>query len=218
MTPTVERFRGLARSSPWRWDAVSFALTSFLDPVRATVVRPDRLRVVDARGRVVVDGAQAPTDRGGRRPEPALDGDGLSTAPRRVDQERDSVPMWQSYLWCAVLDPAELADGVDGNPGTDVLSVRAVVHHGREAWEAQLRPRETYAPLCGCCALLRNEVSDRYEGHGQGPYADGHRVRLDVETGICVLRAEVGGPQDGVRHDVRVTDVRPGTPRARILP
>ena len=77
MTPTPERFRRLARSSPWRWDAVSFALTwPITPPVTATVVRPDRLRVVDAHGLVLADGVDEVTDRGGRRPAPLLDDDG----------------------------------------------------------------------------------------------------------------------------------------------
>lgn len=180
--------------------------------------RPDRLRVVDARGLVLADGVSEPTDRGGRRPDPALDDDGLATAPRRVDQEQDSTPMWVSYLWCAALDPAELADGVDGEPGAKVLSVRAVAHHGREAWEALVRPTEAYAALCGCCSLLPCEVSDRYEGLPLRTYADHHVVRLDVLTGVCVLTREVGGPRDGVGHDLRITDVRPERRRARLLP
>lgn len=186
--------------------------------VRATVERPDRLRVVDEHGLLLADGVHEPTDRGGTRPDPLLDDDGLATAVRRVDQERDSVPMWTSYLWSAALDPAELADGTDGATAVEVLSVRAVAHQGREAWEARVRPTASYAALCGCCALLRNEVSDRDEGLAPGTYADAHVVRLDVETGVCVLTREVGGPRDGVVHDLRLTEVRPGRPLARLLP
>ena len=217
MTPTVERFRRLARSSPWRWDAIAFTLDwPVTAPVQATVERPDRLRVVDHHGLVVTDGAFEPTGRGGTRPDPDLDDDGLATAVRRVDCERDSVPMWTSYLWSALLDPAELADGVDGDPAVDVVSLQGVTHHGREAWEAVVRPRPSYAPLCACCALLPCARADVLEGQPLSTYADAHLVRLDVATAVCVLSREVGGPRHGRGHDLRLTQVRPGPARRRL--
>lgn len=221
MTPTPERFGRLARSSPWRWDAVSFTCTWSGRPgVRATVQRPDRLRVEDLRGKVLFDGVQgigpvvatltSEGGDGGRvpdRPEPVFDDDGLVRSARRVWTEPDGAPMWQDYRWVAMLDPAELVDGTDGAPGTELLALQAVEHGGRAAWEAVLRPTAQYEPRCSCCPLLWSEVSDAYEDRVQGPYADAHRVRLDVQTGICVLTAEVGGPRDGEGHDLRLERV-----------
>lgn len=213
MTPTAERFRRLARSSPERWHEVSFDLAWALHDVRVTVRRPDRVRVVAPDSRLLFDGAQEPTRRG-PRPAPSFDEDGLVTTLRRADLEDDTVPMWQSYRFVALLDPAELADGLDGRPGVEVLELAEVAHAGRPAWEARVRPTEDYAPLCTCCALLRCEVADRYEGRPVGEYPDHHLVRLDVATGLCVLSAEVGGPRDGEGHDVQLREVRMGPGRS----
>ncbi len=201
MTP-VEGFRALARSSPERWTSVSFASTSsWRAPVTATVRRPDRLHVVDAAGTVLASGAVA-LQRGGWRPTPE------PGAPRRADQDLDTVPVWRDYHWIAVLDPAELADGVDGEPGTEVHELRQVEHHGRPALEALLVPTGAYAPRCTCCPLLPCALCDRLEGLPEHERPDAHRVRLDLETAVCVQTVEVGGPAPGVTHDLRITAVR----------
>ena len=38
-------------------------------------------------------------------------------------------------------------------------------------------------------------------------YPDAFRVRLDVQTGVCVLTAEIGGLRPGTGHDVRIEAV-----------
>lgn len=221
MTPTVERFGRLARSSPWRWSAVAFTCTWSDRPgVHARVERPERMRVEDLSGVVLFDGVQrigpvvaeltSDGGSGGRvpdRPAVAFDDDGLVRSVRRVWREPDGAPMWQDYRWVAMLDPVELVDGGDGGPGVELLDLSAVEHGGREAWEAVLRPTPAYEPRCACCPLLWSEVSDAHEGLVRGPYAEAHRVRLDVETAVCVLTAEVGGPRDGQGHDLRLLSV-----------
>ena len=38
-------------------------------------------------------------------------------------------------------------------------------------------------------------------------YADAHRVRLDVQTGVCVLTEEIGGSEAGSGHEVLIEAV-----------
>lgn len=38
-------------------------------------------------------------------------------------------------------------------------------------------------------------------------YADAHRVRLDVQTGVCVYTEELGGSSAGSGHDMRIEAV-----------
>ena len=232
MTPTVERFRRLARSSPYRWDELAFTCAWTDRAVRAVVRRPDRLRVEDGDGHLLFDGRQgigpvvsALTSDGsgvGRvppRPPAVLDEDGLHTVPRLPWREPDGVPMWQDYRWVAMLDPAELADGTDGEPGTELLELREVEHHGRAAWQALLRPTAVYEPRCSCCPLLWSresvaaEVAAGLPEPERATYAEAHLVRVDVQTGVCVLTREEGGPRDGQGHDLRISGVHVGTAR-----
>ena len=138
------------------------------------------------------------------RPEPVLDEDGLVTndrAARGTTGRRCRI--WQDYRFVAVLDPYELSVDVD------VLEVRAVEHGGRPTWEALLHPSAAYEPRCACCPLLRTRECDEAEGLPlQGAYADAHRVRLDVGTGVCVSAREVGGPADGSGHELVLLEAR----------
>jgi len=117
-----------------------------------------------------------------------------------------------NYYDMAVLDPVELADGGEGGPGAMIEDLRVVDHHGREAWEAVLRPTADYDPLCPCCALL---LSDLLEDAGLGlreddpsfVYPDSHRVRIDVATGVCVSNEQLGGTRNGSGHDIRIEAV-----------
>lgn len=223
MTPTPQRFRRLARSSPYRWDALAFDVAWPDRALRARVRRPDLLRVEDDRGKLLSAGRQgvgpvlAPLTADGSgepyvpsRPPAVLDDDGLHTVPRVPWHEPDGAPMWQDYRWVAMLDPVELGDGTDGEPGTELLELREVEHAGRPAWEALLRPTDDDEPRCSCCPLLQSAQSAAAEGLPEpvgAPYADAHLVRLDVQTGVCVLTREVGGPRDGQGHDLRITGV-----------
>jgi hypothetical protein len=168
-------------------------------------------------------------------PTPALDDDGLVHAHRDRDSRTGyDAPMFGSYQWVAVLDPVELADGDDhgwsddrdldvvaagdataGLFGTTVGDVALVDHHGRDALAATVVPTTGYAPRCDCCALLHSEISDRRlaDGgvdwsHPHGfAYADSFRVRLDVQTGVCVQLEQVGGSEPGVHMEVDIEAV-----------
>ena len=206
-----------------RWNGPSPA---GLPAVRAWLRRPDLLRVerLDGTLDLVVreerprSAGMALTVDGGRplppRPlpgavRPVYDVDGL-VEQRPEDVDCDD-PMYQSYDWVAMLDPVELSAGVA------LEAVREVSHRGRPAWEAVAHPGVGYDPRCSCCPLLPSAESDRLEAEGGGLtmrdhdpgllYAEAHRVRLDVETGVCVLTEEVGGTRAGYGHDVEIEAV-----------
>lgn len=182
------------------------------EPVRVRVARPDLVRVERLDGTVVHEQRQGSVGGGGAvltsdgrhvpyvaplPPAPDLDDDGLVTTARRPWTEGPEVPMWRDYRFVAVLDPYELSDGVD------VLELAEVEHGGRPAWEALLLPTPGYQPRCACCSLMQTRDTDLMEGMDPLPaYADAHRVRLDVGTGVCVRTREVGGPWDGQGHDL----------------
>lgn len=218
MDPTPERFRRLARSAPYRWRALLLegAWGSRVSAVRLRVERPDRLRVERPDGSVLEEVRQGSLGNGavltsdGRHvpyvpppaPLPDLDVDGLVTTERQPWNDGPEVPFWQDYRFVAVLDPYELSAGVD------VLDLQAVDHGGRPAWEALLRPTSSYEPRCSCCPLMRTRDTDRMEGLApRAGYAEAHRVRLDVETGVCVSAREVGGPDPGSGHDLVLLEV-----------
>ena len=218
MDPTPERFRRLARSAPYRWRSLLLVGTwgPWVDPLRIGVEQPDRVRVERLDGSLLHEGRQgslgasAVLTSDGRSvpyvpspPVPDLDEDGLVTV-RGHPWDGPEIPMWQDYRFVAVLDPYELAHGVD------VLEVRAVEHAGRRAWEAVLRPTGAYDPRCACCPLMRTRGTDLAEGLEPLPaYADLHRVRLDVGTGVCVQAREVGGPTDEQGHHLEILRAMP---------
>jgi hypothetical protein len=234
MEVTEERFWALARSSPWRWSSLRFVRTrrgrdGFGADVRAWLRRPDALRVEDLEGHLLQrELGAAPwtvgllTPDGGRelplRPPssvtPVFGSDGLvRERPSDWDVDFDD-PLFQDDAWVAMLDPVELADGDDGRPGTTLEGLRTVEHHGREAWEAIVRPTSSYAPRCSCCALLLSEVSERRLAEEGGPaqetsfeFADAHLVRLDLGTGVCVHVEQLGGDRAGWTDDVRIEQV-----------
>ena len=220
MDPTAERFRRLARSAPYRWSRLVWEGTTGPGdlPVRVLAVQPDHVRVERLDGALVgqesagslATGAAWTSD--GRSvpyvpPLPAppeVDADGLVTSSRRPWTDGPEVPFWQDYRFVAVLDPYELSDGVE------VLELAAVDHGGRPAWEALLRPTAEYEPRCGCCPLMHTRETDVMEGRDPLPaYADLHRVRLDVATGVCVRAREVGGPRPGLGHDLVIVQASP---------
>ena len=112
-------------------------------------------------------------------------------------------PMWGNYVWSAMLDPVELADGADldgQRPRQDVTGVLVsevtqVDHRGRRTWQAVCRPVvESYDPRCGCCPLLDSVASRLLEYGPDDPNLAADReslptaylVSLDVRTGIVV--------------------------------
>ena len=216
MDPTPERFRRLARSAPYRWRTLVLEGTwssYVVEPVRVRVEQPDHVRVERVGGGLLHEVQQGSIGGGGAvlsdgsfvpyvpppPPTPELDADGLVTTERRPWDEGPEVPMWQDYRFVAVLDPYELSAGVE------LDELRAVEHGGRDTWEALLRPTPAYEPRCACCPLMRTRNTDLMEGLPPLPaYADAHRLRLDVQTGVCVQAREVGGPTDGSGHELVV--------------
>ena len=231
LSPTAETFLALARSSPWRWSTLRFTARGLPDaefpPVRAWLRRPDRLRVETLAGelrQIVREAGPAVavlTPAGGYRLDPSPDApllraDGL-VERRPGDRWAYDAPMYQNYRWVALLDPLELADGIDRDTGATVPAlvvddVRGVEHGGRPAWEAVVRTTPAYEPRCGCCPLLRSlEVDVREYGprseHVLDEYPEAYRVRLDIGTGVCVLTAALGGPEPGELHTLGIEAV-----------
>ncbi|GAB3115761.1 hypothetical protein GCM10027055_24210 [Janibacter alkaliphilus] len=226
MELTERTFRGLARSSPWRWQSVHLVRHAHGGApeeavigarVEAWIRRPGLMRVVaDGRTEVFRERARAAArystrtwGRGGRRRTlarpgtviPAVDADGLVTVrPPDTVVDLDD-PMWQSYAWIAMLDPAELADGdpdrdpalpagaepppLDPDPypwagwpsyaapvGVEVSDLRETERAGRRTWWARAVPTSAYQPRCSCCPLLPSEVADRIEAEDGGPPLD----------------------------------------------
>lgn len=193
--PTADAFAALARSSPERWTTLRFTRrASSSSPVRAWLRRPDRLRVEDLEGRL------------------------LRVVHERPGPGRPDAPMFENYTWVAMLDPVELADGVDPGSGAAAAGARTsgvveVAHAGRPAWEAVLAPTAAYQPRCSCCSLLRSREVDERLLSGGGPgallgaYPTATRVRLDVATGVCVLVEDLDGTSPGVRLEVGIEAV-----------
>ena len=201
--------------------------------VRAWLRRPDALRVESDDGGLLraertpaptvgILGPGAGTTRtlvwASQTDPPALRPDGF--VAERPDDPLVTYddPMHDSYHWVAMLDPAELADGRDhhnGLPAAGPLEYRSlseVEHHGRAAWEAVVVPTATYEPRCGCCPLLRTREVDHLEYDGRpeyllAAYAEAFRVRLDLQTGVCVLTDELGGLRPGKGHVLRIEAV-----------
>jgi hypothetical protein len=232
-TPSADTFSALARSSPWLWSTLRFTARGLPDDgfpaVRAWLRRPDLLRVEALDGALLQIVRQAgpavavlTSDRGqslgpGGLPRPVVvRPDGL-VGRRPADRWSYDAPMYQNYRWVALLDPRELADGVDRDtdatvPALVVDDVREVEHGGRPAWEAVVRTTPAYEPRCGCCSLLRSlevdiqEYGPRSE-HVLDEYPEAYRVRLDVETGVCVSAEGIGARAPGRSHDVRIEAV-----------
>ncbi|MHB8295724.1 MAG: hypothetical protein ACYDH5_14090 [Acidimicrobiales bacterium] len=240
MEPTAERFRALARSSPWRWRTLRFTVSWQGYPsvpattaVRAWLARPDALRVESLDGTLLVatdepprPGSYAMLTTGGGQvlpdPPPALEvapvyGSDCLVAERPGAARYDD-PMYQSYHWVAMLDPVEMADGADPRWPVGAAVEAPVVldevvevdHGGRTAWEARARPGATYWPRCACCPLLPSSQSVALDSPGMQPgfvFADAHRIRLDLQTGVCVGSEELGGPHNGWGHHVQIEAV-----------
>jgi hypothetical protein len=220
------RFTGHRPGQTWR-----------SDDVRAWVRRPDRLRVetlggellqvvreerqqIGVLGRPVGRTVELPWVGEQGAPSPEVRPDGLvARRPSSWALDVDD-PMYQDYFWVAMLDPVELADGGfrapdPAVPALDVDTVAEVDHGGRPAWEAVVRPTEDYEPRCACenCALLRSRYVDVREVDGGGhnevldEYPTAFRVRLDAQTGVCVLTSAIGGVAPGVTHELRIEAV-----------
>lgn len=116
---------------------------------------------------------------------------------------------YRDYHWIACLDPVELADGDPdrGLLGTSIDDVHCIDHGGRPSWSATVIAGPAYEPRCACCPLLPSAVADRLEGIPPTDYADAHLVVLDRATGICVSTTELGGPRNGLGHEILINEV-----------
>lgn len=217
--PTAEDFRALARSSPWLFRTLH--LTHRLTgesgrqrpgSVEAWLDRPSRRLTVQGPGgvEVAMDPPYATSGPVGPAREPLLRADGLVRwrPPGWAYDHGD--PMWGSYLWTAMLDPAELADGAwtDAEherglstadavppPGVALTEVEEVELRGRRTWRAVCAPLlHRYDPRCGCCPLLDGLASRLLEYGPEDPTLGSPRedlptaylVSLDVQTEIVV--------------------------------
>lgn len=196
MTPTVDDFQILARSSPWRWSTLRLAHRSPRWDIEARLARPDGIRIVDSSGAPVTINlaAQDPDGRATRRWEPVNGDDGL---------------YWDNYSWLAMLDPVELSHDVA------LSQLRAEEVAGRPVWRADVRALPGYDPRCSCCALIWCEIADTYEfGDLAGwepvrdAYPDHYDVALDVATGVVVRCLPVGGSADAswLENDILEVD------------
>jgi hypothetical protein len=231
MQPTVDSFRALARSSPWRWRTLHFTHRDGQGSVEAWVRRPLEL-LVRRDGEADVYEARLPytvstvrSTTGGPLPEqperrvpqdvePVLRPDGL-VAQRPDDWSIDyDDPMYGNFSWVAMLDPVELSHDVR------VDSLRGDTFARREVWRAYLVPEPGYDPRCGgnCCELLYSEaglMADFADDPSGIPeewrdrrYPDGYDVALDVQTGVVVLCRPVGGDDDApwLENDIHAVD------------
>lgn len=211
-TPTVERFRALARSSPWLWSGLEFERTNRAEPDHVWIERPDRLRVETADGVVKADRPDAVRGPGEswRWPvdvSPVLVDGLVQRRPADTDVDYDA-PYYENYHWVAMLDPVELADCWDDSedtPPVGLADLAVVDHHGRAAWQASATSTARYDPRCSCCALL-DGVFD-YDEQRWRPGA-ASVVRLDAETGLCVFVEHLGGARAGIELDVRILAAR----------
>ena len=212
MTPTVDDFQALARSSPWRWMSLHFAHRSeFPGDCEAWVRRPGEVvvRTVDGKRHresglpyTTSMNVSASSDPDFVPPvppvpvlphqaAPVLRADGLvAERPSSFDVNYDD-PMYGNYSWVAMLDPVELSHDVE------ISDLRVEDVAGPPAWRPSVRALPEYDPRCSCCPLVWSEVSDRYEHDDSWvptrEYPDHYDVALDVQTGVVVRCLPVGG-------------------------
>lgn len=224
--PCAEDFRALARSSPWRfttlhWTHGSQGPDGGRVEVEAWLRRPWELtvRVLGTGGAPdAVSHVQGPpyaTTAWDHRPmvapqqvEPVRRPDGLVLERPSGEVDYDD-PMHGNFVWVAMLDPVELADGEEpGLDGVDVTEVHAADRHGRATWWATCRPTPGYAARCaGCCDLLPTRLTQELEADRSGyrppeeelaSLPTAYLVGLDVQTGVVVDVTPLDG-QGGTR-------------------
>jgi hypothetical protein len=219
--PTVDTFRALARSSPWRWRTLHFTRRGDLGAAEAWLRRPGELvvRLGDGSEEYVTGVPYATSPplpelreaAGFAEPAgPFFRPDGL-VSERPLDHHlRHGDPMWHNYTWTAMLDPEELSHDVA------LDDLRADEIGGRAVWRARARPEEGYDPRCGCCPLLWSEIAalaeyadepDRLAQFAARGYPEAHEVALDVRTGVVVALEPVGGTREDLAFTVEIHEV-----------
>ena len=126
--------------------------------------------------------------------------------------------MYQDYRWVAMLDPVELADGLDRDDrrAVDALivdDVAEVDHGGRPAWEAVVRTTHVLRAALRVLPAAADprgrpaRVRGLRREHVLSVYPDAFRVRLDV--GHRRLRRHRGDRRAhaGPGHDLRIEAV-----------
>jgi hypothetical protein len=221
MQPTVDDFRALARSSPWRWRTLHFTRHSEVDEVEAWVRRPGALLVRTAGGHeeyvsgvpyAMSEVRSTLREEAGlpEPPGPAYRPDGLVAERPAGYAFEHGDPMWENYTWTAMLDPDELSHHVA------VETLRAEPRAGRETWVARVRPEDGYDPRCGCCPLLWSEISvrqeyagepDRIEQFAAQGYPESYDVALDVRTGVVISLEPVGGGRTDLGFSLEIHQV-----------
>ncbi|MDG3011497.1 hypothetical protein G4X40_15220 [Rhodococcus sp. D2-41] len=191
-TPTVEQFRALARSSPWRWSTLDFDWRAGAERRRMQLRRPDSLRVefedgtldeIRTRRRPFEGRRYRDSTTGGKWKQytgvwanettPTFRDDGLVSDRLGSSHVDYDLPTYGDYHFVAALDPAEFADAsfaddVDPSGPVALTELELVDHHGRPAWQAVAEPTTAYDPRCPCCALLAGEFDEGWDCPGFG--------------------------------------------------
>ncbi|HJV99267.1 MAG TPA: hypothetical protein VJ617_09255 [Arthrobacter sp.] len=214
----VTVFRNLCRSSPWKWQSLRFEywdepFAEAPDPaaplVRAWLRRPGALRLETADGLVLhsttgindsKDGFYVSATRKSwllppHLVAPVYDDGGLV---RRRPEAAYGEPGFGNGRFSAALDPVELAGNAPvplefpGSNAVEIAEVRRTEQDGRQVLEAIVSPTAAYhaadpaAPLC---------------------MPGSNRVRIDLETGVCVSSQSLEDATPDYGHWLRVIAV-----------
>ncbi|WP_141012490.1 hypothetical protein [Nocardioides sambongensis] len=203
MSPTVDTFRALARSAPWRSRTLHFTYAtgtgqkprqpSYDECWLSRGPALTRLVVRDSAGRRhTLTEPSGPTEAPHSSVAVATDDAGGSpsedevaalcrppTMTFRADGLADPRPDLLRYeldvpMWDNYYFVAAL-DPVELSHDVRVDRLRADTVAGRPAWRADLTPVEGYDPRCGggCCELLWSEIS--WHGEDEGPGTPNYR-------------------------------------------
>lgn len=217
-TDLITLFRDLCRSSPWKWQSLRFEywdepFADAPDPaaplVRAWLRRPGALRLETADGLVLHSTTGINDSKSGlyvsatrkswllppHLVAPVYDDGGLV---RRRPEAAYGEPGFGNGRFSAALDPVELAGNAPAPlefPGANPVEVDCVgrvEQHGRQTLEATVVPTASYRPVDPAAPLC---------------LPGSNRVRVDLETGVCVAgRSLATGTQD-YGHWIRILAV-----------
>jgi hypothetical protein len=164
VTPTVDDFQALARSSPWRWTSLHFAHRSrFPGECEAWVRRPGQQLVRTPDGR----------EHRGSAPLPG----------------RDVDPMYGNYTWVAMLNPVELSHDVEVSD----LRVDEIFGRPAWWASVRALPGYDPTCACCALIWSEISDSYEYDVPQRRAYPDHYDIALDVQTGIVVRWVPVGG-------------------------
>jgi hypothetical protein len=211
-------FRNLCRSSPWKWQSLRFEywdepFADAPDPaaplVRAWLRRPGALRLETAGGLVLhsttgindsKDGFYVSATRKSwllppHLVAPVYDDGGLV---RRRPEAAYGEPGFGNGRFSAALDPVELAGNAPvplefpGSNAVEISDVRHIDHEGRAALEAVVTPTAAYHPADSAAPLCQAGIN---------------RVRIDLETAVCVASRSLETATSDYGHWLRIIAV-----------